>query len=127
MIQVTCAIIVKDEKVLVAQRSELMKQPLKWEFPGGKVEANESAEACLIREIQEELSLHIEIQSSLPAHTYDYGTFQINLIPFVAKPLSEQIVLKEHATYAWLNRDELLTLDWAPADIAIVHDFLHSY
>ncbi len=59
MLNVTCAIILFQNKILVTQRSESMKLPLKWEFPGGKLEPGESEEACIIREIKEELNLNI--------------------------------------------------------------------
>lgn len=62
MIDVACAIIIDDEgKVLAAQRSESMSLPLKWEFPGGKLSKNETAEDCIVREIQEELNISVTI------------------------------------------------------------------
>ena len=61
MIEVTCSIIEHNNKILVTQRSEKMALPLKWEFPGGKIEKDETAEACLIREILEELHINIKI------------------------------------------------------------------
>ncbi len=124
MIDVTCAIIMRENKVLVTQRSEKMRIPLKWEFPGGKVEENETAEDCLIREIQEELSLKIEIFKRLKPSAYDYETFSIRLIPFIVFSKSGQIVLAEHKSYKWLDKSELRALDWAPADIPILEEFL---
>lgn len=101
-----------------------MKLPMKWEFPGGKVEFNESEEDCLIREIKEELDIDIEIKERLQENTHDYGSFKIQLIPFLATYSSGIIHLKEHQAYAFVNRSELLTLDWAEADIPIVHQLL---
>ncbi len=65
MLQVTCAIIEKNGKILCAQRSEKMNLPLKWEFPGGKIEENESLEACLKREIREELEIETGLYEKL--------------------------------------------------------------
>lgn len=124
MIDVTCAIIIDENKILVTQRSEKMSLPLKWEFPGGKIEKNETAEICILREIKEELNLEIEIISRIASKKFDYPSFSINLIPFISKYLSGTINLNEHKDYKWLTKEELILLDWAPADIPILHEFL---
>ena len=125
MIDVTCAIIVEGNKILVTQRSEKMSLPLKWEFPGGKIEKNETAEACILREIKEELNLEIEIVTRLESKSFDYPSFSINLIPFISKYLSGIINLNEHKDYKWLTKEELKLLEWAPADIPILQEFLN--
>jgi len=125
MIHVLCAIIYIDNKILVAQRSEKMKLPLKWEFPGGKLEENEIEIDCIKREIREELNIEIEILKRLSSSTYDYGTFKIRLIPYLANYISGNIQLAEHRDYRLLDKSELLNLDWAEADIPIVHEFLN--
>lgn len=125
MIDVTCAIIVEGDKILVTQRSERMSLPLKWEFPGGKIEENETAENCILREIKEELNLEIEIITRLESKKFDYPTFSINLIPFISKYLSGIINLNEHKDYKWLTKEEMKLLDWAPADIPILQEFLN--
>lgn len=127
MLEVTCGIIVKGNKILVTQRSEKMKLPLKWEFPGGKIEQNETAEKCILREIKEELNLEIEILKRLTASPYDYGTFKINLIPFIAKYQNGVILLAEHKDFKWIEAKDLFSLDWAPADIPILNEFLKDY
>lgn len=124
MLNVTCAIILFQNKILVTQRSESMKLPLKWEFPGGKLETGESEKDCIIREIKEELNLNILPYKKLSNFIYDYGTFKINLIPFVAKYISGEIELNEHKAYKLLEKQELLSLDWAEADLPIVNEFL---
>lgn len=124
IINVTCAIILKDKKILVTQRSEEMKLPLKWEFPGGKLEINESEIDCIKREIKEELNIEIEIFKRLANNTHDYSNFKINLIPFMAKYISGEIKLAEHKDYKLLEKSELLNLDWAEADLPIVEEFL---
>ena len=124
ILNVTCAIILKNKKILVTQRSEKMKLPLKWEFPGGKVEKDEDEVDCIIREIKEELNIEIEILNKLSNSVFDYGSFKINLIPFIAKYESGKIILAEHKNYKLLNKSELLNLDWAEADLPIVEEFL---
>ncbi len=124
MINVTCAIIFVDKKILVTQRSEDMKLPLKWEFPGGKVEENENEIECIKREIKEEINIEIDVFRRLSNSVYDYGTFKINLIPFSANYISGDIVLAEHKDFKLLDKSELLDLDWAEADLPIVEEFL---
>jgi len=124
MLNVACAIILFEDKILVTQRSERMKLPLKWEFPGGKLEKNESELECIKREIKEEINIEIDVLKKLPNSIYDYGTFEINLIPFIANYISGEIKLTEHKDYKLLNKPELLDLDWAEADIPIMKEFL---
>lgn len=124
MIDVTCAIILKENKILVTQRSEIMNLPLKWEFPGGKIEKHETAENCILREIKEELNLEIELLEKLESKCFEYNTLTINLIPFVSKHLSGEIILSEHKNFKWLTKEELIFLDWASADILVLEEFL---
>ncbi len=125
MINVTCAIILNDRKeVFVAQRSSTMHLPLKWEFPGGKVEDGESLRDCLIREIKEEFDMTIGIISQLPANKHEYTDKTIKLIPFLCSWIAGDISPKEHAGYKWLEPKNLLDLDWAEADIPIVKNYL---
>jgi 8-oxo-dGTP diphosphatase len=126
MINVACAIILKNDKILVTQRGENMSLPLKWEFPGGKVELNESAVECIKREIIEELNLEIDVLKELTPHQFNYGHFEINLIPFIAEYVSGNIVLSEHRDFKWLLKEDLIKLDWAEADVAVVKGFLNN-
>jgi 8-oxo-dGTP diphosphatase len=124
-LRVTCAIIQWKEKVLVVQRSEKMNLPLKWEFPGGKIENGETEEECIVREIKEELDLDINVIQRLHSSFYDYPNISIELIPFVAKQVGGQISLSEHADFKYCSKDELLNLNWAEADIPIVKEYLY--
>ena len=126
MINVTCAIIYFGSKILVTQRSEKMKLPLKWEFPGGKLELGENIETCIKREIKEEINIEIDIIRKLTNNIHDYGEFQVNLIPFIAKHISGDIFLTEHNSYKLLDPSELLNLDWAEADLPIVEEFINT-
>ncbi len=124
MINVTCAIIYFNNKILVTQRSEKMKLPLKWEFPGGKLEDGESEIDCVKREIKEEINIDIEVLAKLSNSIFDYGAFKINLIPFISTYVTGEIILSEHKDYKLLDKTELLDLDWAEADLPIVKEFL---
>jgi 8-oxo-dGTP diphosphatase len=126
MIEVTCAIIEHNNKVLVTQRGEKMALPLKWEFPGGKIEKGETAEACLNREILEELHINIKITKQLNSNTHQYSkTKTIKLIPFICELIGGEIKLTEHANFLWLSKSELVNLDWAEADIPILNVYLN--
>ncbi|MBE0655929.1 MAG: (deoxy)nucleoside triphosphate pyrophosphohydrolase, partial [Bacteroidales bacterium] len=97
----------------------------KWEFPGGKVEVGESEINCLIREIKEELNIIIDPFERCQPHIHDYKSFKIKLIPYLSKYLSGEIKLLEHEEAKWIEIDGLINLDWAPADLPILMDFLN--
>ncbi len=124
IIEVVCGVIMDGDKVLCVQRSESMSLPFKWEFPGGKIEKNETPEQCLYREIKEELNIEIKIERSLTSSYYQYEKFEINLIPFLCSMISGEIHLAEHKEYKWLDPKDLLGLDWAAADIPIVEEII---
>ncbi|WP_223583041.1 (deoxy)nucleoside triphosphate pyrophosphohydrolase [Sphingobacterium sp. GVS05A] len=96
MLQVTCAIIQHANKILICQRSASMKLPLKWEFPGGKIETGESKEECLHREIKEELHIDINIHSALTMVEHHYADFSLQLYPFVCSLESGEVKALEH-------------------------------
>lgn len=123
-LQVSCAIIEKDGLVLAAQRSETMSMPLKWEFPGGKLDPQENAADCLVREIKEELGVDINILSSLPPADWQYSAFAITLYPFVCNLGPGKIFLAEHKAISWVKPVDLLDLDWAEADIPVAQNYL---
>ncbi|MGJ1263717.1 (deoxy)nucleoside triphosphate pyrophosphohydrolase [Sphingobacterium spiritivorum] len=124
MLYVTCALIIHQEKILICQRSEKMKLPLKWEFPGGKIEAGESKKDCLIREIKEELHLHIEVNEPLQMVEHHYTDFSLQLFPFVCSVIAGKLTPQEHAQAIWVSKQQLTNYDWAEADIPIVKEFL---
>lgn len=122
-VHVACALIERDGLVLAAQRSAAMNLPLKWEFPGGKLEAGESAEACLRRELVEEMGITIAVGRPLPQHIHSYDSFAVTLYPFLATILSGTITLHEHAAIVWLPPDKLHTLDWLEADRPVLETY----
>jgi len=124
IVDVVCAVIWKDGKILVAQRSEKMSLPLKWEFPGGKLEAGESEEECLHRELLEELNISVKILAGMRENVHDYSDLRIRLIPFVVEYVSGEIKLAEHREVRAFSKEEVMELDWAPADLPILNEFL---
>ena len=126
MIPVTCALIEHNGRLLAAQRSSPPELAGLWEFPGGKVEPNESPEACLIREIKEELNLDIAITQALTPSLHTYPTKTIELIPFrchLTSPL-DNLQLNDHQAVRWLHADEVENLPWAPADLPILREWI---
>lgn len=128
IIDVACAIIEGPEGVLCALRSATMSLPLVWEFPGGKIEPGESAEAALVREIGEELDVSIEVLRGLSVsdHSYVPGRV-IRLHPFVCRITSESSpVAGEHAEIRWVRKEDLRSREWAAADVPVLEQYLKS-
>lgn len=126
-IHVACAIIEHDGLTLAARRSVKMSLPLKWEFPGGKIDAGESGKACLVRELREEMGVQIAVGRSLGAFTHGYPAFTVTLYPFLCRIISGEIILHEHAEIAWLSPEALPRLDWAEADIPVIEEYLAQH
>jgi 8-oxo-dGTP diphosphatase len=123
-VRVACAIIQRCGTVLAAQRAELMNMPLKWEFPGGKLEKGEKPAECLVREIREELGVEVRILHALPAIIHPYDTWTIELLPFVCEIAAGSITLHEHKAITWKSPQDLLDLDWPEADIPVLAEYL---
>jgi 8-oxo-dGTP diphosphatase len=122
-VHVACALIERDGLLLAAQRSAVMSLPLKWEFPGGKLEAGETPEKCLRRELVEEMGVTVTVGHQLPLHTHSYETFTVTLYPFICSLQSSEITLHEHAAITWLAAHELHTLDWLEADRPVLEAY----
>ncbi|MBN2263821.1 MAG: (deoxy)nucleoside triphosphate pyrophosphohydrolase [Prolixibacteraceae bacterium] len=116
LIDVTCAILVENGKILACQRKFNTDHPLKWELPGGKIETGETKTACIQREIVEELGVNVKVLTELTALNYDYGFKKIRLIPFVCEITSGILEAHEHESIKWLALNELKEVDWAEAD-----------
>jgi 8-oxo-dGTP diphosphatase len=107
-------------EILCALRSQSMSLPGLWEFPGGKIEANETPEASLMREIQEELNCTIEVGDLVADATYEYPTILVRLITYHARIVIGNPIPTEHEKLIWLALDKLHTLEWAPADLPTI-------
>ncbi len=126
MKQVAAAIIIDGTKVLITQRSIADKLSLKWEFPGGKLEAEETPEQCLVREIKEELSLDITVQQHFMNTVHTYDSNQIELMAYIACIRGGQIRLNVHNDAQWVLIGQLKTYDFAPADWPIVTKLINE-
>ena len=123
VINVVAAVIKHDDKYLCAQRKKSKFEYLsyKFEFPGGKVESNETHEQALHREILEELDAHIEIVSILKKIVHQYPDFKVHITFYRCSIYEKESIKKvEHNNLSWLTKQELHELDWAEADIPII-------
>ncbi len=91
-----------------------------WEFPGGKIEAGETPEQALKREIMEELDTMISVGAKLDTIEYDYPDFHLSMDCFWCEVVSGDLILKEHEAAKWLTREEMDSVEWLPADIALI-------
>ncbi len=121
-IEVVAAIIVHTDKILCVQRNESKYEyvSFKYEFPGGKIEPDETAENALIREIKEELHMDIHIQNLFLTVEHTYPDFHITMHSYICDTEKTDLQLEVHVDYKWLTIAELDMLDWAAADIPIV-------
>ena len=120
MIDVCCAIIIKDAKILAVQRGPESSHPWQWEFPGGKIHFDENEEQCIVREIDEELSVEVDVIDRLQSIEFDYGTKKIRLIPFVCQIISGEIMLTEHVAQRWFSLEEWKSFNWSGADYELI-------
>ncbi len=118
-IEVVAALIKQENKVLATQRG-YGEWKDGWEFPGGKIEAEETPEAALRREILEELAVEVEVQSRLVTVEYDYPQFHLTMHCYWCRLLKGEPTLLEHEAARWLTRDQLDSVDWLPADLEVV-------
>ena len=118
-IKVVAAIIFQNHKVFATQRGYGDFKD-GWEFPGGKIEAGETSEQALAREIREELNTEIEVGERLCTVEHDYPAFHLSMQCFLCRVISGDFVLREHEAARWLGSDELWSVDWLPADIEVV-------
>ena len=118
-IEVVAAIIRKDDKIFATQRGYGEWKDW-WEFPGGKMEAGETPEEALKREIREELSTEIGVDEFLCTVEYDYPTFHLTLHCYLCSLQTEALHLNEHEAARWLTKDELDSVKWLPADLEVL-------
>ena len=118
-IRVAAAVIRRGDKILATQRGY---GPYKdwWEFPGGKIEAGETPQQALVREIREELDTEITVGSLAACVEYDYPEFHLSMQCFWAREAGAGPVLREHEAARWLKREELESVAWLPADRSLI-------
>ena len=118
-IEVVAAIIRKGDKIFATQRGYGDFKDW-WEFPGGKMEEGETPEAALIREIKEELSTDISVDKFLYTVDYDYPKFHLTMHCFMCSLVTEALHLNEHEASKWLDVEAIHSVNWLPADEAIL-------
>lgn len=124
MINVVAAILKKDNKILIAKKKQGKPLAGYWEFPGGKVEKQETQEEALIRELKEEMNIEIQIKAYIGESVYDYGDNKIvSLKGYTAIIKSGNINLSDHDEYRWVTLEEIKDYKIAPADIPLI-DFM---
>jgi 8-oxo-dGTP diphosphatase len=92
----------------------------KWEFPGGKIEVGETSQQALVREIQEELNVKIKVCDLIDTVEFDYPKFHLSMKCFLCVIVDGEIIFKEAEDAKWLDKNELYSVDWLPADRIIV-------
>lgn len=115
----------ENNEIFCAKRSEKMSLPNLWEFPGGKIEPNETKQEALKREIAEEFLCDVEVLDQVEDTTYEYDTFIVRLETFLAKILKGEPVAQEHSETRWVPIHELHTLEFAPADVPAVEKLMN--
>lgn len=118
-IRVVAAVILSGGKIFATQRGY---GDFKggWEFPGGKIEAGETPEAALKREISEELETQIRVGELIDTIEYDYPEFHLSMDCFWCEIINGNLVLKEHEAARWLDKENLYSVEWLPADLSLI-------
>ena len=119
IVEVVAAIIFRDGELFATQRGYGEWKDL-WEFPGGKMEAGESSEDALKREIREELSTEISVDEFLCTVEYDYPKFHLTMHCYLCSLMTDSLHLNEHEAAKWLTKDELNSVKWLPADAKLI-------
>jgi len=121
MIDVVAAVIKKNNKYFIAQRNRHKHFAFHWEFPGGKVDNDESFEQALKREIYEELSINIKIKEKITSEKFKDDKIDVEVHYFLCELTDEDIILSEHENMKWLFKKDLLNFKLAPGDSKIIN------
>ena len=125
-IEVVAGVIEHDGKILCMERDQGKYDyvSFKWEFPGGKIEAGETKEEALKRELREEMEMSVDIVGHFLDVYHEYPDFTMNMYSFKCVAKRKDFKMNVHHDFKWLDKAELNTLDWAPADIPIVEKII---
>ena len=122
-IDVIAGIIIKNDKILIARRSSGFLKG-KWEFPGGKLEKNESHKDCLKRELKEEFNIDVKVGEFYLMSIYKYDLINIKLHSYLINEFNGKIQIKDHDKIFWSTKNELNKFEYAPADIPIIEKII---
>ena len=116
MLEVTAAIICKDNKILICQRPADKSCGFLWEFPGGKIEHGETGEQCIVRECQEELGVTLQVRKKVTDVIYEYPDRTVHLHFYLCDIIAGTLEKKEHAAFRWISQQEIFQFEFCPAD-----------
>lgn len=125
IVPVVCGIIERGTTFLAALRGNSRSNANLWEFPGGKIRRNETAETALVRELREELNIEVSVKKPLTPNRHTYPHATIELIPFICAIVNGEPNPNEHAEIRWLDATSAQGLPWAPADLPILKEYLN--
>ena len=120
MLDVVAALIARDDKYLICRRAAHKSNGGLWEFPGGKLEAGETPEEALVREIKEELDTLVSVDEFFMTVEYDYPEFHISMDCFICSVISGELTLLEHESAKWLPLSDPWQVRWLPSDIEVI-------
>ena len=119
VLEIVCGAIRKGDTYFIAKRGKGIDEGF-WEFPGGKIEANETREQALVRELKEELAVDVKVENFLCTINYDYPNFHLTMHCFYCSIVKGELTLLEHQSAKWLKVNELDSVKWLPADIEVI-------
>lgn len=114
------AAIIKDNNRIFATQRGYGEFKDGWEFPGGKIEENETPREALVREIKEELDIIIIVEKLIDIVEYDYPNFHLTMHCFLCTIVAGDLVLKEHKAARWITKEQLGSVEWLPADLELI-------
>jgi len=125
-VRVVCGVIFKEDKILLCRRKA--EKPLGgyWEFPGGKVDPDESESDALNRELKEELAMQVEINTHFKTIIHQYENIKIELIAYSCEFVQADFILTDHDAIQWVEKRRLLSVNLAPADISIAEALISN-
>lgn len=126
IIRVVCGVIFKDEQVFLCRRKAKKSLAGYWEFPGGKIEVDETEEESLHRELQEELGMKVIVGKHFKSVIHAYDTVTIELIAYLCQFQEATYTLSDHDQYEWVDKEHLLDWNLAPADIPIAQALMNN-
>ena len=122
---VSCAVIVREGMVLVANRSNAVSNSGQWEFPGGKPKAGEAPQDCVVRKVQEELNLNIQVVENLKPYSVAVSEDkEYKIHPFFAEIVNGTVELSHHSRAEWFMPVQLMSLAWPSSDLPIIEEIV---
>lgn len=118
-VKVVCGVIFQNDKVFICRRKQGKALGGLWEFPGGKVEEGEEYRESLVRELDEELGMQVDVRDHFKTVVHAYEKLTIELIAFACAFRTATLNMTDHDAYEWVNPSELVNWNLAPADIPI--------